>query len=137
MNSTPKQKRNLNPEKRAKCVCRSTSRYRPCPRSTGTNREPAHVSRSTVPLPGSIGRSTVPLSQSIGRSTGPCLCTSCTPVDRAVDRGLSTGQPGGRPGPIQACFNVVLAPFNFRSLCYLLYLFYLLSPYTQFRLSFL
>ena len=46
-----------------------------------------------------------------------------------VDRALSTGQPGDQPGPIQACFNVVLAPFDFQSLCYLVYLLYLLSPY--------
>jgi len=43
----------------------------------------------------------------------------CTPVDWAVDRVLSWPA---------AC--AVLAPFDFRSLCYLLYLLYLLSSYT-------
>ena len=32
---------------------------------------------------------------------------------------LSTGRPGGWPGSVQACFNAVLTPFNFRSLWYL------------------
>ena len=57
-------------------------------------------------------QSTVPLARSTGWSTGSYLCTSCTPVDWAVDRFLSW-----------PAASAILAPFDFRSLCYLL------SPY--------
>jgi len=67
-------------------------------RSIGTNRELAHVSRS-------VGRSTVPLPRSTRRSTGPCLCTSCTPVDRALSYPAA---------------SAVLAPFDLQSFLYLL-----------------
>ena len=38
------------------------------------------------------------MPRSTGRSTGLILCTSCTSIDCPVDRALSTGRPGGRPG---------------------------------------
>ena len=74
--------------------------------------------RSTVPCHGRPGgRPGLICARRAHRSTG---CRQATPpVDRAVDRVLSWPA---------AC--AVLAPFDFRSLCYLLYLLYLLSSYT-------
>ena len=106
MDSTPKQKRSPILERRQKLVCR------PCARSTGP--VDRHQPRA-APFSRSTGQSTTPLPRSIGRSIGPCLCTSCTPIDRAVDQ----AQSASRPGSVLTCFNVVLAPFDFRSLRYL------------------
>ena len=56
---------------------------RSCPRSTSPVNRDQQRSGSCQSVDREVDRS---LPRSIGRSTGPCLCTSCTPVDCAVYR---------------------------------------------------
>ena len=105
----PIQKKNPNPKRQRKT---RLSVDRPCHgrprRSTGPNREQPAFSRSTGP----VDRS---LSQSTGRSTVMILCTSCTPVNRAVT-GLLQRSTESTIWPAQCAFS---RSFDFRSLCYL------------------
>jgi len=101
LDSTPKQKRSPNSERRTKRVCRSTD---PCPRSIG----PVDWDQ---PRAGSC--------QSINRSVDHSFAT----VDQAVDRAIPvhvvhTGRLGGRPATPsvdravdQVCLGLLQAPF--------------------------
>ena len=109
MDSIPNRKRIRILKGKPKRVCRSVDR--PCARSTGSNPRAAPCQLVDRAFDRSLPRST-------GRSTGLTLCTSCTPVDRAVDR-----------EHILACSMRRLAPLSSDLYATFFHLLYLLSPY--------
>ena len=123
LDSIPNKKGIRIPKGKPKRVCRSTVRSTdPCPRSTV---------RSTGPIPRAACFQSVDRAvyRSIPQSIGLTLCTSCTPIDRAVDR----------PSPLvdRAVDRELTWPASMRHLAPLssdlcatfFHLLYLLSPY--------
>ena len=114
MDSTPKRKRSLNPERRMEHVCRSISPI---------DRDQPRV---------------VPFS----RSTVPVDCSFST-IDRAISvHVVHTSRPDGRPGSVLTCneflFLLLLTSdlcaiflISFKNSSYSFYLLYLLSPYNS------